>query len=161
VVLADRLHPLVHAFQRRQRIASVAHEDDSLHDVGIHVLAYDSQARRRPLADVRHVANADGRALLLGEDDLSDVGERVDETDPAHVEALLAERQPLAADVLVGAPDPLVELGERERVALETVRVDVDVVLLGLSAEGDDVDDPRDLAELSLEDEVLRGLQLG
>ena len=39
-------------------------------------------------------------------------------------------------------------------------RVDLDVVLLGLAAEADDVDDASDLFELTLEDPVLGGLQV-
>ena len=46
-------------------------------------------------------------------------------------------------------------------VALEAIGVDLDVVLLGLAAEADDVDDARHLPELPLEDPVLRRLQIG
>src|SRR2546430_12039448 len=51
------------------------------------------------------------------------------------VERLLAERKALSAHVLIRVGDPLRELRESERVALQAVRIDVDVELLRLSPE--------------------------
>ena len=74
---------------------------------------------------------------------------------------MLAERKALSAHVLIRVGDPLRELRESERVALQAVRIDVDVELLRLSPEPDHVDHAGHLPELPFEDEVFGGLQLG
>ena len=102
VVLPDVVDPLVDPLERRRRLAAVAHEDDALHDVGLVVVPDDAEARRVPEVHVGDVADADGDALLLGDDDVLDVVHVMDEADPADVVRLLADGEPLAADVLVG-----------------------------------------------------------
>ncbi len=52
VILPDEVDAVVDAFERRRRLAAVAHEDDALHDVGIVVVTDDAEARRG--ADGRH-----------------------------------------------------------------------------------------------------------
>ena len=160
VVLADLLDLVVHPGQRLERVAAVAHQHDALHHVGLDVLAHDAEARSGAFPHLGQVAHAHRHALLLGDDDLSHVLERLDETDAAHVERLFAQREPLAAHVLVGVGDAGRELLERETVPLEPHGIDVDVDLAGLAAEADNVDDARHLAELALEDPILRGLEL-
>ena len=56
---------------------------------------------------------------------------RTDEADAAHVEGLLAQREPLAADVLVGVGNGGLQLGQRHAVPAQPVGIDLDVVLLG------------------------------
>ena len=53
------------------------------------------------------------------------------------------------------------QLLEGQVLPLELIGVDLDVILLGVAAEADDVDDAGHLAELLLEDPVLRRLQVG
>ena len=95
---------------RLQRVAAVAHEHDALHDVGLEVLADDAEPRRVADEHARDVAHAHRHALGLGDDDVADVAQRLDEADAAHVERLLAERDALAADVLVGVGERVDEL---------------------------------------------------
>ena len=73
---ADVVDPLVDPLERRLRLAAVAHEDDALHDVGLVVVADDAEARRVADVDVGDVPHADGRPLLLGDDDVLDVVRR-------------------------------------------------------------------------------------
>ena len=105
--------------------------------------------------------HAHRHALDLGDDDVADVADRSHEADAAHVERLLAEREPLAADVLVGVGERRDQLRQRQVLPLELIGVDLDVILLRVAAEADDVDDAGHLTELLLEDPVLRRLQVG
>ena len=93
------------------------------------------------------------------DDHLADVVQRTDEADAADVERLLAERQPLAADVLVGVRESRRQLVERHVVPAQPVGVDLDVVLLRVAAEPDDVDDARRLTELTFQRPVFGGLE--
>ena len=101
-ILPDVVHAFVNAANRLHRIAAVAHEHDALHDVGLVVLADDAQARRRAHADAGHVAHAHRHALGRADGNITNVLNGSDKANPAHVEGLLAERDALAADVLVG-----------------------------------------------------------
>ena len=118
---ADVLDALVHALERLQRVAAVAHEHDALHDVGVVVLADDAEARRASRPTRRATSRTrTGTPLVLGDDDVADVAQRADEADAAHVERLLAERDALAADVLVGVGDRAsIELLQRQVLPLE------------------------------------------
>ncbi len=131
------------------------------------VLADHAEARRVTHLDAGDVADADRDALLLDDDDVLDVVQRVaqraapaEEADAADVERLLAHAEPLAAHVGVGVLHAGDELLERHPVAAEAVGIDGDLVLLGLAAVAGDVDHARDLLELALEDPVLRRLEL-
>ena len=84
----------------------------------------------------------------------------MDEPQPADVERLLAERQALAAHILVRVGNRAGELGQRDAVALEPVGIDVDVDLSRVAAKSDHVHDTGYLPELPLQDPVLRRLQL-
>ena len=161
VVVGDLVDLVVDVVERLQRVAAVAHEDRPLHDVGVEILPHDPQARRMPDRDVGDVAHADGRSVLLGDDHLADVGQRTKQAEGPHVERLLAHRQPLPADVLVGVRQRGHQLIERQAVPLQAKGVDLDVVLLGEAAVPDHVDDAGGLAELPLEDPVLRRLAVG
>ena len=63
-----------------------------------------------PRSTTRDVPDADGDAVLLRDDDVLDVVHVVHEADPADVVRLLADREALAADVLVGVLDRLLDL---------------------------------------------------
>ena len=55
-IAADVVDALVHAFDRLQRVAAVAHEHHALHDVGLVVLADDAETRRGAHEHARDVA---------------------------------------------------------------------------------------------------------
>ena len=129
------LDALVDALQRLRRLAAVAHEHGALDDVVVVVVADDAEARRVADLDGRDVAHADRNAGARGDDDGLDVVHVLEEADAADRVRLLAEREALAADVLVRALDRAHELIEVHAVRAEPERVDVDLVLLGLAAE--------------------------
>jgi hypothetical protein len=82
------------------------------------------------------------------------------QAEPAHRIGLLAERQALAADVLVGIGDGLRYLRQGQLLAAQPVGVHLHLVLLGLAAEAGDVDHPGHRLEFALEDPVLRRLEV-
>ena len=159
VVSGDLVDLLVDVVERLQRVAAVAHEDGALHDVGIEILADDPQARRVSDRDVGDVAHAHRRAVLLGDDHLADVGTASGTGRAAHVERLLAHAS-AAARRRSGwrSTSAAISWLSVRPCPLQPEGVDLDVVLLGEAAEADDVDDARRLAELPLEDPVLRRL---
>ncbi len=160
VVSADVVDAPVDAAEGRRRLAAVAHQHDALHDVGVVVVPDDPQAWRGANRDIGDVANPDGDAVGLVDDYVLDVVHVADEPDAAHRVRLLADLDALSADVLVAGLQRADHLRQRRTLTAQAVGVDVDVVLLGLSAEACDVDDARHLLELPLEDPVLDRLQL-
>jgi hypothetical protein len=160
VVLPDVVDPLVDPLQRAGRLARVAHEDDPLDDVRVLVVTDDPETRRRSDARLGDVPHAHRGPLRLREDDVVDVVHVLDEPDRAHGVRLLADDEPLPADVRVRGLHRVLELSEVDPLAGQPIGVHADVVLLRLAAEADDVDDAADLLELALEDPVLRGLQV-
>ena len=107
-----------------------------------------------------HVLDPDGHPLVLVDDDVLDVVHVAQQAHAANGVRLLAHDQPLPADVHVRALDAVRQLVELHAVSPQAEGVDVHVVLLGLAAEADDVDDARHLLELALEDPVLGGLEV-
>ncbi len=93
--------------------------------------------------DLGHVADGDGDAPLGLEDDLRDVLDRADQPDAADDELLGVAVEDAAADVRVVVPDGLVDLADGQAVLEQPVRVDDDLVLLDVAAEGVDLADPR------------------
>ena len=160
VIGADVLDAAVNALQRRQGLAAIAHQDRSLDDVRLFLLAHDAEPRHVAFADLRHIAQADRRPLLRGDGDVGDIGETLNQTDAAHRERLFAECEPLAANVLVGVGDGGVDLRQRDAECAKPVGVYLDVVLLSQTAEAHHVDDARNLLELPLQNPVLGRLQV-
>ena len=160
VVLPDVVDALVDPDQRRLRLAPVAHEDDALHHVRDVVVPHDAEPRRVADGDVGDVPHARGDALRRADDDVLDVVHVAEKTDAADGVGLLTHDQPLAADVRVGGLDAGDERRELGALAAQAEGVDLHVVLLGLAAEADDVDDALHLLELAFEDPVLRGLEI-
>ena len=79
-------------------------------------------SRGARLDDVRDVADPHRHSLQRLDDGLLDVVDRPDQADAAHVVGLLAEREPLAADVLVGVGERRRDLPERDALALAAGR---------------------------------------
>ena len=67
----------------------------------------------------------------------------MDETDPAHIEGLLANIQIVAAGIGIRVLDRGDYLRERNRVVNQLLRIEFDVVLLGQPAEAIDVEHAR------------------
>ncbi len=129
----------MNALERRKGLAAVAHENRAFDDVGLPVLADDTEARHASFADLGDVTQPDGRSFLTANGDVRDVAQAADETDAANGEGLLAERQTLPADVLIRIGDRGVELRQRDAERAQAVGIDLDVVFLRQAAEADDV----------------------
>ncbi len=110
--------------------------------------------------DGAHIAHAYRHPLLRENDNVSDVLEGPDQAQPSHGIGLLAQRNALPTDVLVGVGDGGGELREGSSVTAQSIGVDLDVVFLGLPAKADHVDHPGNLFELPRDDPVLSGLQI-
>ena len=119
------------------------------------VHADDSQPRRVADLDVGDIGHRDRSRLVGLQHDVADVVERVDEADAANVEGLLADAQIVAAGVGVGVRDRADQGRERNLVVGQLLRIDIDVVFLGQSAETGNVDHAGNGLELLLEDPVL------
>src|SRR5580704_15794531 len=167
VVPAYVVDSLVDPRERRLRFSAVSHEDDSLHDVGLTVEAYDAEARGMPDVDVGDVLHPHGCTFLLRDDDVFDVFESghprrvcTEEPDASDVVGLLAHEEALPAYILVGVLNARDDGPEPEAVAAEPIGVDFDVVFLCLSPIARHVDDAGHLLELALEHPVFDGLQV-
>src|SRR5207249_4637792 len=141
-------------------VLAAAHEDDPLHQVVVVVAPEDAEPDGVADPDLADVPDADRRPLLRGDHDVLDVAQATEEPDAAHRQRVLALRDVAAAGVGVVGRHRVEHLLEGEVVAAQTGGIDVDLVLLGAAAPGDDVGDAGDLAELALEHPVLDRLEL-
>ncbi len=160
VLLADLVDLGAHARQRSQGVAAAAHQDDALHHVWLSVVPDDAKPGLKSDLGGGDVADAGGDAVAGLQNDPIDVPGRLDQPQPPQVESLLAEGEHVATHVEVGVGDGAGDLGQGDALALHAVGVDLDLILLGQSAEARDVDDARDLLEALLEGPVLGGLDL-
>ncbi len=131
-------------------------------------------AEPRHIADIdlRHVLDLDGHAVRLRQRNVLDIVDlvafgqvdgsaAVDQADAAHIDRLLAEIDGAAADIDVRIPDRGDHLGQGDAVGVELVQIDFDLVFLGGSAPGVDLDDARHRQEAALQHPVLDGAQIG
>ena len=92
---------------------------------------------------------------MRAEHHVADVIQRMDKADSAHVEGLLSDSQVVTADIDVGVGQRRDQARQRDTVVHQFLRVDVDMVLLGQSAETRDIDYPINGLELLLQYPVL------
>ena len=149
-----------HALDHRIRVLALAHEHDALDEIVVMVAAQHPQPYGRADADGPDVADADGRALLGADHDVLDVAHGLHEPEPAHGHAVLALGDVATPGVGVGGGGGVQYLLEGEVVGAETGRIHGDLVLLGAAAPGHHVGHARDLAELALQDPVLKRLEV-
>ena len=103
----------------------------------------------------------DGRALLLTDDDLLQVFDRLDEADAADEELDAVFLQHLRAHIDVRLAHGLVNVHERDPVGAQFVGVNVDLILLHEAADAGDFAHAFDGVELVAEIPVLDGTQFG
>ena len=123
-------------------------------DVGVVVMAEVAaadlaEARLMPFLDVGHVAEQDGDAVVLGDDDVAHVVERMQQADAADIDALAADGEVVAAGVGIAVGDGVDHLGHGDAVGEQLVGVDFSLILARGAAEGGDVDDAGDLLDLA------------
>ena len=151
--------------KRGQRLCALLEEHDGLDDVGIVVMVEVAAADlARGAADGlparRTRREQDRHAVVLGDDDVAHVVDRVQQADAADVDALAADGEVVAAGVGIAVGDGVDDLGHGDAVGEELAGIDFSLILARGSAEGGDVDDAGDLFDLANEQPVLRGLEL-
>ena len=121
------------------------------------VPVYVEQVADVDLADLPHV---DGDAAGRRDDDVLEVGERLDEADAAHDRPRAVGFEHVSADVLVAVADRLDDAAERQVVGAQAVRIDVDLVLLDVAADRRDLGDARHRVQLIADEPVLQRPQV-
>ena len=86
-------------------------------------------------ADIGDIAEKDGHAVVLGDDDVAHVVERVQQADAAHIDALAAHGQVVAARVGVAVLNGGDDLGHGDAVGQQLGRIDFGLVLARGAAE--------------------------
>ncbi len=94
----------MHAFQNARRIFVAQQQHGSLDDVVLVVLADDAMALLVAELELAEIAHQDRRAVVLGDDDVAEIVERLHEADAAdHVAELAAIEHAAAGIGVVGA----------------------------------------------------------
>ena len=138
---------LVDAVEHEARVLAAAQQREAFGDLAFEVVADRAEPRRVRQHHARDVADGDRRAAFALEDDGLHVLGAADVADAADRQLLIAVLQEAAADVPVGTAERLADVGQREAVREQARRVDFDVHLLQVAAEGHHVGDARHLAE--------------
>ena len=122
-----------------QRVLAVAHQRPRRRPPRAPALSSAPRRNSGPSWTVATLRDEDRRAALLADDDVLDVLDALDEADAADEELEAVLLDDLGADVDVALADRLVDLGQRDAVGAELVRVDVDLVLLDEAADAGDL----------------------
>ncbi len=118
-------------------------------------------SRRRRFSSIRRKSAAARKVLGLEEPlGLHRVQAAADQADAPHVLHDRSLEEIIAADVGVAVGHRVLQLRKRDAVALQAIRVGLDLVAFDRAAEAGDVDDPRHALELALQRPVLQGLQI-
>ena len=155
------VHPRFDFLKHLRRILAFAHQHDALDDLVVVVAADETLPRHRAVVDFPDVAHEQRRAVVLGDNDRSDVGRRAQEADAANQVLLLPFLEIVAAGVGVAARQRGEHLLQRHAVRFHTREIDVHLVLLDEPAAADDVRHARRHLQRALDDPVLDAAQLG
>ncbi len=143
------------AAQGLRGVLVLQHQDDAFDGVGIVVLAHHSFAllvAERGAAEVMHQHR---RAVDLGHDDGTDLGQVVDQADAADDETLVAARDAAASGIGVVIVDGVDDIGDAEAVVLELPGIEIELVLGGEAAEVGVVDHARNRLQRRNHDPAL------
>ena len=144
VQLADLL---VDPVEDDARVLAAAQQREPFGDFALDVVADRAEPRRVRQHDARHVADGDRRAAFALEHDRLQVLRAPDVADAADRQLLIAVLKEAAADVAVRPAERVADVGQRQVVREQTRRIDLDVHLLQVAAEGHHVGDPRNLKQ--------------
>src|SRR5262249_33307432 len=100
------------------------------------------------------------RAIVRVDDDIADIFEGCDQTKAAHDGPGTVLRNHVASDVRIAGHDGANDGTERERIAAQTIRVDVDLVLLDGSADAGHFRDTRHGIQLIANVPILQGTKI-
>ena len=106
--------------------------------------------------DVGHLLDVHGHAVRRADDDLLDVVDRRDQADATHDQPRAVRLEDVAADVDIAVADGGDDGAEGQVVGAETIRIDVDLILLDVAADGRDFGHAWDGIELVADEPVLQ-----
>ncbi len=137
----------VHALQHARRIFAAQQQHGALDRVVVVVLAEDAVALLVAQLQLAEVAHEDRRAVVLGDDDVAEVVERLHQADAADDVAELAAVEHAAAGIGAVGVDRVGDVLERQVEAHELLRIELELELRGEAAEVRDVGDARHLLQ--------------
>ena len=137
----------VHALENARGIFAAQQQHGALDDVVLVVLADDAVALLVAQLQLAEIAHQDRRAVVLGDDDIAEVVERLHEADAADHVAELAAIENAAAGIGVVGVDRVGDVLERQIEAHELLRIELELELGGEAAEIGDVGDARHLLQ--------------
>mmetsp|Transcript_5519 Transcript_5519/g.13306 ORF Transcript_5519/g.13306 Transcript_5519/m.13306 type:complete len:1095 (-) Transcript_5519:4456-7740(-) len=112
-------------------------------------------------ADLGHVAHQHRLTVLLAEHGVAEILDVAHQAEAAHIDGLIAHADRAPTHVVVRIAQGLDDLLQRQAVALQPARLDLDVVLLGRAAPGHDLADTGHRQQAPLDDPVLDAAQVG
>ena len=142
---------------------AAAHEDDAFNRIVVifcFVLkAKDAETRSVADFDVADVLDANGRAVIAGNDDFADVVGGFDEAEAAHIIKLAALGIKTAASIGVVGLQSVDNLHDGNMETVQTTRIEKNLVLHGRPAETGIIGDAGNAAVGALDDPVFEGVK--
>ena len=117
----------VHAVQHLRRIFVAQQQHGSFDDVVLVVLADDTVALLVAELELAEIAHQDRRAVVLGNDDIAEIVERLHQADAADHVAELAAIEHAAAGIGVVGADRIGDVVERNIEAHELLRIELEL----------------------------------
>ena len=157
-----RLHFVLHGFldvlDDAVRVHAISDDDDAAGDVSFAVQFCDAAAHVRTQVHTADVLHEDGRAVpLCSQAHLFDVRDAFDVPPAAHHVFASGPLDDTATDVVVALAHRRDHHVDWHVVGEQRVRIDLDLVLLHVAADGCDLGDPCNAAQLILDVPVVQG----
>src|SRR5262249_14413639 len=133
------------AVENFTRILATAHQHDAFHAAGLLVDPKDARLKRGADLHGRDIFEEDGHTSNRRQNDVFDMGRRVNQAHTANDHGLLAIVDHGAPGVPVIGADGLSDLVDGEVVLFQFQRVDLDLILFDQSAKRDNVRHSRHL----------------
>src|SRR4029077_17669463 len=125
----------MHAVEHARRIFAALQQHGAFDDVAALANADDAVAFQVAELELAEIANEDRRAIVLGDDDIAEIVERLDEADAADDIAELAAIEHAAAGIGVVGADRAGHRAQRQIEAHELLRIELQLILSGQAAE--------------------------
>src|SRR5207247_2182939 len=158
--LAEGFDSLLQGRKHLRRILAFAHEHDARDDFVLFVFAYKPLARHCAEADCGYIPDQQRRAVMFSHQNAADVVAGTEESNAANQVLLLTLFEKTPAGIRVRPSERCEDLLERKVVGFEFVEIEVHLVLLDKSAPADDIRNPGNRLQLTLDDPVLDRAQL-
>src|SRR6185369_4528260 len=134
-------------------------ENDSGNDFSLTILSYCTLADLVTDLHSSNVADSNRSAFAGVEDDVPDIRDVFDQTEPANDVLLITMFDEVGARVLIVVLDGFKERLERDVVANQRLLIDDDLILLDVAAKAEHISHARHGAQLQLYDPILNRAQ--